>query len=83
MKPGDYIIYPTADHTTHIWQISGVYYGALGQESVVGLKSVARNSPVAHGKDIDEMFVPVELVQDYVFQREAGSGHVQGTPSDD
>ncbi len=77
MKPGDYIIFPTADHTTQVWKISGVYLGAIGQESVVGLKSVIRNEATAHGHDIEEMFVPIDLVQDYVFQREVGQGAVR------
>lgn len=69
MKPGDYVIYPTEDHVTFVWRISGIYYGALGQEDVVGLQSAIRNPPVAHGRDVDEMLVPVALVQDFVFTK--------------
>lgn len=78
MKPGDYIIYPTADHITYLWRVSGIYHGALGQESVVGLQSVTRNPPDAHGQIIEEMFVPIALVQDHAFQRLVGSGTLRG-----
>ncbi len=79
MKPGDYIIFPTGDHVTYVWKISGVYLGAVSQESVVGLQAVTSNPATAHGLDIDEMFVPVALVQDHVFQRVFGSGKIIGS----
>ena len=69
MKPGDYVILPTADYITFMWRISGVYHGALGQESVVGLQAVQNHSPCAHGLDIEEMFVPIALVQDHIFEK--------------
>ncbi len=72
MTPGDYVIFPTADHVTFIWRITGIYYGAMGQEDVIGLQSVSRTNPVAHGKDIEEMLVPLELVQDHIFERRLG-----------
>lgn len=78
MKPGDYIIYPTGDHITFIWRVSGVYHGALGQESVVGLHSVGFSPPTAHGEDIEEMFVPIALVQDHAFTSIVGSGSLRG-----
>jgi hypothetical protein len=79
MKPGDYVIYPTADHVTYFWRVSGVYYGGMGQESVVGLQCVTTHAPTAHGDDIEEMFVPIALVQDHVFEKLAGSGNLRGS----
>lgn len=78
MKPGDYIIYPTPDHVTEVWKISGVFHGAIGQESVVGLVPAIRNPATAYGEDIKEMFVPWSLVCDHVFARDIGDRNLRG-----
>lgn len=62
MNPGDLVV-----KNGKVWEIKGVYYGGISQESVVGLKSVTQQKPSAHGEDIEEMFVPIELIKDYVF----------------
>lgn len=79
MKPGDHVIFPTADGVTYVWRVSGVYLGALGQEDVVGLQSVTRNPPTAHGEDIDEMFVPLALVENHVFENPRARGALAST----
>lgn len=66
MKPGDYIIRPYAAHEASLWRITGVYYGAVGQENLVGLVAINRKTPCAHGVDIHEMLVPLELVEPYL-----------------
>ena len=83
MRPGDYVIFPTGDHITYIWKISGVYYGADGHEDVVGLKSVSRNPAVAHGSDVEEMMVPIALVHDHVFTSAIRNDVLKGWPRDD
>ena len=78
MKPGDYIIYPTGDHVTYLWRITSVNHGGLGQESVVGLKSVTLNPAFAEGYEVETMFVPWTLVCDHVFTRDIGDRNLRG-----
>lgn len=64
MNPGDLIV-----KNNKVWQITGIFHGGIGQESIVSIKSVTHQKPTAHGEDIEEMFVPIDLVKDYVFTK--------------
>ena len=66
MKPGDYIIQKYAKHEANIWIITGVYYGGLGHESVVGLMPINRKLTNVHGQIVEEMLVPLDLVEPYL-----------------
>lgn len=69
MKPGDYIIKPDGIHEATIWRVTGVYFGALGHQHVVGLTPINRKLPTAYGETLDEMFVPIELVKPYLVEK--------------
>lgn len=45
-----------------LYSVEGNYMGGLNQESVVGLKCLSEILPSAHGKSIDEMFVPANFL---------------------
>ena len=62
MNRGDLVV-----RNGKVWEIIGVFHGGIGQESVVSLKSMTQQMPTAYGEDIEEMFVPIELIKDYVF----------------
>ncbi len=74
MKPGDLVCVPlpanglNCQYPTHrVWRVTGVYHGAAGQESVVGLEALDRSPPTAHGGTLDEMHVPLALAEAYVY----------------
>lgn len=62
LRPGDIIVWKNRPHRYRFWQVTGVYFGAVGQESVVGLRPMDRQIPTAHGEDIPEMLVPECMV---------------------
>ena len=66
MKPGDYIIRKYAKHEADIWLVTGVYLGGLGQQNVVGLLPINRKLPTANGETVEEMLVPLELVEPFL-----------------
>ena len=68
MKPGDYIIKPYGAHEATIWRVTGVYYGALGHQDLVGLIPINRKLGCAHGSDVQEMLAPLELVEPYLVE---------------
>ncbi len=69
MKPGDYIIKPDGYSEATIWRVTGVYYGGLGHQDVVGLVPINRKCAAAHERDLEEIFAPIELVEEYLFER--------------
>ena len=47
-----------------VWTVTGVFLGALSQESVLGLQvSGDRHDASAYGKDLPELFVPEILIR--------------------
>ena len=62
VNPGDLVAF-----ANRCWQVKGVYLGAVGQESVVGLVPCDRHLPEAHGKLIDECFVPLPFIYGRVY----------------
>lgn len=68
MKPGDYIIKPYAAHEANIWRVTGVYYGALGHQDLIGLVPINRKLGSAGEQIIQEMLAPLELVEPYLVE---------------
>lgn len=44
------------------YRVVGVYLGAVGQESMVGLRALHLNHGTAHGETIKEMMVPMSFI---------------------
>ncbi len=61
MQPDDIIIF-----RNRRWMVTGVFHGAEGGESVVGLRPVNLVYPSAYGQEIQEMFAPLALVQAFI-----------------
>ena len=68
MKSGDYIIKPYAAHEANIWRVTGVYYGALGHQDMVGLIPINRKPGSDGERDVQEMLTPLELVEPYLVE---------------
>lgn len=68
MKPGDYIIKPDGAYEATIWRVSGVHYGTLGHQDIVGLVPINRKHAVANGEALLEIFAPIELVEQYLVE---------------
>src|SRR5207237_5950511 len=48
----------------HVWSVTGVFPGALHQESVVGLRvEGVRHDATAYGKVVAELFVPEIVIR--------------------
>lgn len=59
IKPGD-----TLAMDAHVWGVTGVFLGGLGQESVIGLQVTGNIQDAdAYGKDLPELFVPEILIR--------------------
>lgn len=58
MKPHDLIVLKG-----RTWKVQGVYLGGSGQESVVGLLARDMAEPTARGEAIEEMFVPLSIIE--------------------
>lgn len=63
-KPDDLVVLGA-----RIWRVTGVYIGAVGQESVVGLVALDRSLPHVGEDEVTEMIVPEALVEGHVYSR--------------
>ena len=61
VQPNDII---TLDE--RLWIVSGVFLGALGEESLMGLRSHSHGDGSAYGKRVEEMMVPVVMVENLI-----------------
>lgn len=69
IQPGD--LYNPGQH---FYRVVGVYLGAVGQESMVGLRSLDLEYGTAHGEDIDEMLVPLDFIEPQCIYRRVDHG---------
>ena len=49
-----------------LWVVSGVFLGALGEESLIGLRSHSHGDGSAYGEQVEEMMVPVVMVESLI-----------------
>ena len=62
MDPGNIII-----EGGRVWRVTGVYYGALGHEDVVGLEPLDRSLPIVGEEEVREMIVPLALIHGKIY----------------
>lgn len=60
MKVGDKVI-----SGRNVWDVTGIYLAGLGGQDLIGL--APNGDASAHGKDVEEMIVPRELIAGIVF----------------
>jgi hypothetical protein len=44
------------------WKVVGCYYGALGHENIIGLKSLDKKPGTVGEQDCEELLVPIDLI---------------------
>lgn len=66
MKPGDIIVWRDKKFARHrFYEVEGVYLGALGQESVIGLKALGQKPAWVSGIGaVPVCYVPEPLLRD-------------------
>ena len=64
MSPGDVVLVGKS-----AFRITGVYLGGTGTQDIVGLESLWKTAGYADGKQVKEMFVPMEMVLEVGFYR--------------
>lgn len=58
ITPGDLV-----NVGNRFWKVVGCYYGAVGQEDVIGIESLDRSyGDIGYGPRIKELLVPLELI---------------------
>lgn len=62
MKPGDFIKLRTPQGLKS-WCITGVHIGAVHQQGIVTMIPFVKTSPNAYGKKVEELNVPIELIE--------------------
>lgn len=67
MKPHDIVFCPDTKFGKHrFYRIEGVFLGALGQESVIELRSLTEAPGTAYGRDLGPTtFVPEPLLRHF------------------
>lgn len=46
-----------------VWKVTGVYLGSVRQEDMVGLKCLDKHNGINGKVDIEEMFVPLDIIR--------------------
>jgi len=59
----DQIIEVDIGRSIRIYRVLGIYYGAVGQESMVGVEVLDKHNGVTGAIEIFEMLIPVDIVQ--------------------
>jgi hypothetical protein len=64
LSPGDVVRFPRPDGKTGAWEVRGVLIGAVGQESVYGVRVIDLDHPHdEYGLRITQMYVPCCLLE--------------------
>jgi|GEM_PF-5123739 len=51
-------------HGDQFYEIGGIYLGALGQESVVGVTTIGKTAPDGHGgRRLDYSYIPISIAE--------------------
>ena len=57
-----------------VYEVTGVFLGAVGQTNLIGLVPMSENRGSAYGEDVDECFVPEKILNAAI---EGGAGLYQ------
>ena len=64
LSVGDFVRFPRPDGKTGVWEVRSVLLGALGRESVYGIRVIDQGHPHdEHGMRVTEMYVPTVLLE--------------------
>lgn len=67
MQVGDTVIF--RGPPVHLWEIVGIYLGAVGQESIIELRPLSHKPLTNAAKTRETSFVPEPLIRGLVFAR--------------